>query len=329
MNSTLQHRSLNVNGIQMHVVEQGPVDNKSEVKYPLAICCHGWPELGFSWRHQIPALVNAGFRVVVPDMRGFGKTEAPPEISQYTILHMVGDIVGLVAALGEQQAVVIGHDWGAPVAWSCALMRPDVFPRVIAMSVPHRPRGPAAPIAILRKQGLHNYYWCYFQTPGVAEAEFERDVPVTLRKIIYGVSGDAPIDRESPLMVPEGHGFIDHLRVPEKLPVWISEEDLAVFVAEYKRTGFRGGLNWYRNIDRNWELTAPWQDARVEQPALFIAGTRDPVIAGKRGAAAIEAMHKAVPNVQKVLIERAGHWIQQEKPAEVNAAMLSFLSATA
>jgi len=329
MNSTLQHRSLNVNGIQMHVVEQGPVNNKSEGKYPLAICCHGWPELGFSWRHQIPALVDAGFRVAVPDMRGFGKTEAPPEIPQYTILHMVGDIVGLVAALGEQQAVVIGHDWGAPVAWSCAMMRPDVFPRVIAMSVPHRPRGPAAPIAILRKQGLYNYYWCYFQTPGVAEAEFERDVSVTLRKIIYGVSGDAPIDRESPLMVPEGHGFIDHLRVPEKLPEWMSEEDLAVFVAEYARTGFRGGLNWYRNIDRNWELTAPWQDARVEQPALFIAGTRDPVIAGKRGAAAIEAMHKAVPNVQKVLIERAGHWIQQEKAAEVNAAMLSFLSATA
>ena len=319
MTSTLQHRSLTVNGINMHIMEQGCG--------PLAICCHGWPELGYSWRHQIPALAQAGFRVVVPDMRGFGKTEAPPEISQYTILHMVGDIVALVQALGERQAIIVGHDWGAPVAWHCAMLRPDVFPRVIAMSVPHRPRGPAPPIAILKKQGLHNYYWCYFQTPGVAEAEFERDVSITMRKLIYGVSGDAPIDRENPLMIPEGHGFIDHLRVPEKLPPWIDEADVAVFVGEYKRTGFRGGLNWYRNIDRNWELTAPWEGARIEQPALFIAGTRDPVIAGKRGETAIEAMQKAAPNVQKVLIEKAGHWIQQEKPAEVNAAVLKFLRA--
>jgi|SRR5882724_7345801 len=317
MSSTVQHRSLNVNGIQMHIMEQGAG--------PLAICCHGWPELGYSWRHQIGALAAAGYRVVVPDMRGFGKTDAPQDIAQYTILHMVGDIVALVGALEQKQAVIIGHDWGAPVAWSCAMMRPDVFPKVIAMSVPHRPRGPAAPIAILRKQGLHNFYWCYFQTPGVAEAEFERDVGVTMRKLIYGISGDAPIDRDNPLMVPEGQGFIDRLRVPETLPAWTTEADVEVFVGEYQRTGFRGGLNWYRNIDRNWELTAPWQDARVEQPALFIAGTRDPVIAGKRGAAAIEAMQKAVPNVQKVLIERAGHWIQQERPAEVNAAMLSFL----
>jgi pimeloyl-ACP methyl ester carboxylesterase len=319
MTSTLQHRSLNVNGINMHVAEQG--------SGPLAICCHGWPELGFSWRHQIPALVQAGYRVAVPDMRGFGKTEAPAEISQYTALHMVGDIVGLVQALGEKQAIIIGHDWGAPVAWHCALMRPDVFPKVIAMSVPHRLRGPAPPIAILKKQGLQNFYWCYFQTPGVAEAEFERDVSVSMRKLIYGVSGDAPIDRDNPLMVPEGHGFIEHLHVPEKLPSWISEAEIAVFVEEYTRTGFRGGLNWYRNIDRNWELTAPWEGARIEQPALFIAGTRDPVIAGKRGETAIEAMHKAVPKVQKVLIDRAGHWIQQEKPAEVNAAVLAFLRA--
>ena len=312
-----QTHKIDVNGIRMHVVESG--------SGPLAICCHGWPELGYSWRHQIPALADAGYRVVVPDMRGFGQTEAPAEISQYSILHMVGDIVGLVRALGEQEAVVIGHDWGAPVAWHCAMLRPDVFRKVIAMSVPHRARGPAPPLTILRKQGLHNYYWCYFQNPGVAEREFEGDVSTTLRKIVYGVSGEVPVDRENPLMVPENGGFLDRLRVPETLPAWIREEDLKVFVDEYRRTGFRGGLNWYRNIDRNWELTAPWEEARIEQPALFIAGTRDPVIAGKRGAAAIEAMEKAVPKVQKVLIEKAGHWIQQERPNEVNQAMLGFL----
>lgn len=311
-----QQRSFSVNGIQLHCVEQG--------SGPLAICCHGWPELGYSWRHQIPALVAAGYRVAVPDMRGFGKTEAPQDISQYSILHMVGDMVGLVHALGEKQAVIIGHDWGAPIAWNCALMRPDVFPKVIAMSVPHRLRGPAPPIAILKKQGLQNYYWCYFQTPGVAEAEFERDVATTMRKLIYGVSGDSEA-RENPLMVPEGGGFIDRWKVPDKVPAWTSEQDIGVFVAEYQRTGFRGGLNWYRNIDRNWELTAPWEGARIEQPALFIAGTRDPVIAGARGAAAIEAMQSAVPKVKKVMIEGAGHWIQQERPAEVNAAMVDFL----
>jgi len=317
MSSTLQQRSLTANGIQMHIVEQG--------SGPLVICCHGWPELGYSWRHQIPALVAAGYRVVVPDMRGFGKTDAPLEIEKYTVLHMVGDMVALVQELGEQQAIIIGHDWGAPIAWTCAMLRPDIFTRVIAMSVPHRPRGPAAPLAILKQQGMHNFYWCYFQTPGVAEAEFERDVSVTMRKLIYGISGDAPVDRENPMMLPEGGGFLDRLAVPERMPKWMREEDVNVFVDEFKRTGFRGGLNWYRNIDRNWELTAPWSGALIEQPALFIAGTRDPVIAGKRGAIAIEAMQKVVPTVQKVLLEGAGHWIQQERPAEVNAAMLSFL----
>jgi pimeloyl-ACP methyl ester carboxylesterase len=321
MSSTLQTRTVAVNGIQMYIAEQGPRDGKG----PLAICCHGWPELGHSWRHQIPALVQAGYRVVVPDMRGFGKTEAPHDIDQYSVLHMVGDIVALVQVLGEKQAIIIGHDWGAPIAWTCAMLRPDVFPKVIAMSVPHRPRGPAAPLQILKQQGMHNFYWCYFQTPGVAEAEFERDVSVTMRKLIYGISGDAPVDRENPLMVSEGGGFLDRLRVPDKLPAWTSEADLTVFVSEYQRTGFRGGLNWYRNLDRNWELTAPWQGAVINQPALFIAGTRDPVIAGKRGAIAIEAMKQAVPNVQTVMIEGAGHWIQQERPMEVNAAVTAFL----
>jgi pimeloyl-ACP methyl ester carboxylesterase len=316
MNATTQTRTVQVNGINMHVTESG--------SGPLAICCHGWPELGYSWRYQIPALVKAGYRVAVPDMRGFGKTDAPQDISQYTVLHNVGDIVALVNALGEKQAVIVGHDWGAPVAWHCAMLRPDVFPKVIAMSVPHRGRGPAPPISILRKQGYHNYYWCYFQTPGVAETEFERDVDTTMRKIIYGVAGDA-VDRENPLMVPEGGGFLDRMKLPETLPAWMSEQDLAVFVSEYRRTGFRGGLNWYRNLDRNWELTAPWEGARIEQPTLFIAGTRDPVIAGERGAAAIAAMEKAVPNLTKVMIDKAGHWIQQERPEEVNAAVVAFL----
>jgi pimeloyl-ACP methyl ester carboxylesterase len=290
------------------------------------ILCHGWPELWYSWRHQISALAAAGYRAVVPDMRGFGRTDAPMDSASYTILHTVGDIVSLVGALGESRAFIIGHDWGAPVAWTAAMMRPDVFPGVIAMSVPHRPRSADAPLKLLRAAGLSNFYWIYFQTPGVAEAEFEKDVSVTVRKLLYGISGDVPVDRENPLIVPEGKGFLDRMGVPPSPPSWLTEADINVFVDEYRRTGFRGGLNLYRNIDRNWELTAPWHNALITQPALFIAGTRDPVIAGKRGEVAMEQMTKAVPGVKKVMIDKAGHWIQQERPADVNAAVLEFLA---
>ena len=315
--SGIQHREVSVNGIRMHIAEQG--------SGPLVILCHGWPELWYSWRHQLPALADAGYHVVAPDMRGFGATDAPADTGEYTILHTVGDIVNLVAALGEQQAYIVGHDWGAPVAWHAAMMRPDLFPAVVGMSVPHRGRAPDAPLRMLRKSGYENYYWIYFQTPGVAEAEFERDVPTTMRKLLYGVSGDVKVDREDPLMVPAGKGFLDRMAVPDQLPDWLREKDIERMASEYQRTGFRGGLNLYRNIDRNWELTAAWQDAKIRQPALFIAGTRDPVIAGKRGAAAVAQMSLTVPNVQSVLLEGAGHWIQQERPAEVNQAVIEFL----
>jgi pimeloyl-ACP methyl ester carboxylesterase len=319
MSTELRHHTLIVNGIDMHVAEQG--------SGPLVVLCHGWPELWYSWRHQLPALAAAGCRAVAPDMRGFGQTAAPAREDEYTILHTVGDVVALVGALGESEAIVIGHDWGAPVAWSAAMMRPDMFRAVIGMSVPHRPRAADAPLKLLKQAGLHNFYWIYFQTPGVAEAEFERDVSVTLRKLLYGASGNAPIDRDNPLVVPEGQGFLDRMVAPPTPPAWLREEDIAVMIGQYRRTGFRGGLNWYRNIDRNWELTAAWSNATIRQPALFIAGTRDPVIAGKRGAFAIEDMSRAVPGVKKVLIEGAGHWIQQERPEQVNAAVLEFIAS--
>lgn len=315
----LKHHKLAVNGIQMHVAEQGAG--------PLVLLCHGWPELWYSWRHQLPAIARAGFRAVAPDMRGFGETEAPADHNDYTIMHTVGDVVNLVAALGESRAIVIGHDWGAPIAWTAAMMRPDVFPAVVGMSVPHRPRAGDAPLKVLKQAGLGNYYWFYFQKPGLAEGEFERDVPTTMRKLLYGVSGDVPIDRENPMVIPEGQGFLDRMVVPATLPPWLREEDIGKMAAEYRRTGFRGGLNLYRNIDRNWELTAPWEGAIIQQPALFIAGTRDPVIAGKRGEIAIEHMTRAVPGVKKVLIDKAGHWIQQERPEAVNAAVVDFLGS--
>ncbi|MBB6092645.1 pimeloyl-ACP methyl ester carboxylesterase [Povalibacter uvarum] len=316
---SVTHRELQINGIRMHIAEQG--------SGPLILMCHGWPELWYSWRHQLPALADAGYHVVVPDMRGFGATEAPADASAYSILHTVGDMVALVEALNEREAIIIGHDWGAPVAWNAAMMRPDLFKAVVGMSVPHRPRSAEPPLTLLRQAGMQEYYWFYFQTPGVAETEFERDVPVTMRKLLYGVSGNVPVDRQNPLIVPAGTGFLDRLAVPEKLPDWLREKDVERMASEYQRTGFRGGLNLYRNIDRNWELTAPWHNAQIRQPALFIAGTRDPVIAGKRGEIAIEHMSQAVPGVKKVMIEGAGHWIQQERPEQVNAAVLEFLKS--
>lgn len=314
MQEARQH-TLPVNGIRMHVTEQG--------EGPLVLLVHGWPELGYSWRHQLPALARAGFRAVAPDMRGYGKTDVPTSIDEYTIFHLVGDLVALVEALGETRATVVGHDWGATVAWTAALLRPDVFPAVATMSVPYRGRGPKDPITMLRESGNDDYYLVYFQNPGV-EAEFERDPTLTFRKVLYGVAGENP-ENLAMGVVPRGGGFLDRLHDPEQLPPWLSTDDLAFYAAEFTRTGFGGGLGWYRNLARNWELTAPFQGKRIEQPALFIAGARDPVNAGKRGQNAMRNMEVSVPNLTRVILEGAGHWIQQERPNEVNEALVTFL----
>ena len=257
-----------------------------------------------------------------------GGSDAPEAVDAYSLLHLVGDMVGLVAALGEREAVVVGHDWGANVAWNCALLRPDLFRAVVAMSVPYRPRGPAAPLAALRAAGKHNFYWLYFQPSGIAEAEFERDPAASLRRILGGTSSGQPQNPDEVLMLPEKNGFLDLMPEPVPLPAWLPEGDLAVMADAYRRTGFRGGLNYYRNIDRNWELLAPWHGAPIRQPALFIAGRSDPVIASAIGQKGLEALPQTVPGLRRtVMIEGAGHWIQQERPDEVNAALVAFLRA--
>ena len=312
-------RDLACNGVRLRITEQG--------EGPLVLLLHGWPELSYSWRHQIPALAEAGWRVVAPDMRGFGGSEAPEPITEYTVLHVVGDMVALVAALGERQAVIVGHDWGANIAWTAALLRPDLFRAVAALSVPFRPRGPLPPLAAVRRAGLDRFYWIYFQEPGVAEAEFEADPAATLRRILYSGSGDAPQREGLALTLPEDGGFLARTIDPPALPGWLTAEDLETMATSFRRTGFRGGLNYYRNLDRNWALLAPWQGAQVIPPVLFIAGTRDVVINSPIASGWREAMTAHVPNLRDaVLIEGGGHWIQQERPAEVNAALLRFLS---
>jgi pimeloyl-ACP methyl ester carboxylesterase len=299
------------NGIEMFVTEQGTG--------PLVLLCHGWPELSDSWRHQIPAIAAAGFRVVAPDMRGYGRTSAPDDIESYSIFDLVGDMVALVAALGETRAVIIGHDWGAPVAWHAALFRPDLFTAVGGLSVPPPWRGRERPLDALAHSGISDFYWQYFQTPGMAEAEFERDVDFTMRAITFGGA--------SSLFVKGDHGFLGDPAKTRPRPDWVSEDELARVVEIYRRTGFRGGLNWYRNIDRNWDLTAPWHGAQIHQPAIFIAGAKDAVVTGILGGKRVTEMEGVLPNLRrKLIIEGAGHWIQQERPDEVNAALIAFLN---
>ncbi len=307
-------RTISANGIELSVLEKG--------EGPLVLLCHGWPELSYSWRHQIPAVAAAGFHVVAPDMRGFGQTSAPADIDAYSIFDNVGDMVALVAALGEKQAVIIGHDWGAPVAWHAAMFRPDVFTAVAGLSVPPPSRGRGRPLDSLRESGITNFYWQYFQTPGTAEAEFERDVGLTMRTLL----GRGFSDPAASLFIEDGKGFLGDARGDRPLPDWLGEADLAFFTEAYGKSGFRGGLNWYRNIDRNWELTAPWQGAQIRQPSLFIAGSKDSVITGLIGAKRVADMERVLPNLkQKLIIEGAGHWIQQERVSEVNAALIGFL----
>jgi pimeloyl-ACP methyl ester carboxylesterase len=320
----LRRRTVETNGIRMHLAEQG--------EGPLVLLCHGFPESWYSWRHQLPALAEAGFHAVAPDMRGYGHTDRPDAIDQYTLLHLIGDVVGLLDALDTPSAVIAGHDWGAPLAWASAVLRPDRFRGVIALSGPFGPRGPSRPTTVMPQSGDMLFYQLYFQTPGVAEAEFERDVRLSLRTILYSISGDAPrpansvTDRNAIGMVHRRDGFLAQLVKPESLPPWLTEADVNFYAAEFARTGFRGGLNWYRNIDRNWELLAPFAGAKVSVPALYMAGERDVVLDFSGVRQRIDEMPQFVPQLRRTaILPGCGHWTQQERTAEVNAAMIDFL----
>jgi epoxide hydrolase A/B len=319
------HRTVETNGIRMHVAEAGTG--------PLIVLCHGFPESWYSWRHQLSALAAAGYHAVAPDMRGYGQTDRPAEIEAYTLLHLVGDMVGLLDALGEREAVIAGHDWGAPVAWYSALLRPDRFRAVIGLSVPYAPRRPVRPTTAMPQTDDAQFYQLYFQTPGVAEAEMERDVRQAIRRVLYSASGDraraatgAP--RGEVGMVPRQGGFLSQMIDPPSLPAWLTDADVDFYGGEFARTGFRGGLNWYRNIDRNWELLAPYAGARVQVPALYVAGDRDLVVAFRGMDQLLPNLSRLVPNLRGTLmLPGCGHWTQQERPAEVNAAMLDFLGS--
>lgn len=305
----------------MRLAEAGPLHG------PLVLLAHGWPESWYSWRHQIEPLAAAGYRVVVPDMRGYGGTDAPPEVESYDIFHLVRDMVGILDEAGRDRAVIAGHDWGAVVAWHAALLRPERFRAVAALSVPHfgRPRTP--PVETWKQRyGDNFYYILYHQEPGVAEREYDAD-PEGLLRMLYA-SPDSP--REPPSItgpLRQAGDFIGRWGRPHELPEWLDAEDLEYYIGEFRRAGFRGGVNYYRNLDRNWALLEG-HDEVVEVPALFIAGSLDLVVAHLGRERVEDRMRPCVPQLKHLeWIDGAGHWIQQERPAVCNRVLLDFLEA--
>lgn len=310
------------NGIRLHLLEAG--------EGPLIVLLHGFPELGFSWRHQIAELANAGYRVVAPDQRGYGQTERPSIVESYTLCHLVADIVGLVHALGEGDAAVVGHDWGSAVAWSCALLRPGMFKAIALLSVPYLAGlwdGPPPTAAM--KQLLANgqmLYQLYFQEPGRADRDLAQDPRRSLSGLFAGASGGVTEEERWRFLYPSSEAFLNTLPQVQNIPHWLSASEFEFFVAEFTRTGFTGGLNWYRNMDRSRELLAFLAGSKIRQPSTFIAGEEDLVIAMYRRD--FDLLEQTMPGLTaKTLIRGAGHWVQQEKPEAVSDHLLRFLSA--
>jgi pimeloyl-ACP methyl ester carboxylesterase len=323
-------RMIETNGIRLNIAEAG--------EGPPVLLCHGFPESWYSWRHQIDALAAAGFRAIAPDMRGYGKSDAPEAIEQYTVFHLVGDLVGLLDALAIPSAVIVGHDWGATVAWQAARLRPDRFRAVACLSVPYRPRGPVRPTSVMPRTAEAQFYQLYFQEPGVAEAEFERDPRATVLNMLYGASGEgiATIAAAAASgnagaasgigMVPHSGGMLRSLGAPPTLPPWLSQADIDFYAGEFRRSGFRGPLNYYRNVDRNWELMAAFAGAPVTVPALYVAGDRDLVVSFPGTEQLLANLKSFVPALRGIkMLPGCGHWTQQERPSEVNAAILEFV----
>ena len=313
-------RMIETNGISMRIAEAGDSG-------PLLLLAHGWPESWYNWRHQMTFFANNGYRVVAPDMRGYGKTDAPAAVEDYDIVTLAGDMVGILDALGEETAIMVGHDWGSIVAWNTVLMHPERFDALIAMSVPYGGRAPQSPLVSWQETFQDNFYYILYhnESGGVAEQEYDND-PRGLLSRLY-LSPDSP--REAPTITDpkrSAGGWIGRLGAAKELPQWLSAEDLNYVVSQFEEAGFRGGVNYYRNFHRNWEITEHLQNTKVTVPTLFIAGTKDVVIAGASEGQLNGAMSRVVEDFRGVvLLPEIGHWVQQEAPDETNQAMFEFL----
>ncbi len=315
-----RERRVATNGIELHLVEAGPDDG-----FPVVLA-HGFPELAYSWRHQLPALADAGYHVLAPDQRGYGRSDRPEAIADYDIHHLTDDLLGLLDDIGADRAAFVGHDWGAMVVGSMALLHPERVAGVMTMSVPLLPRGPMSPVQLMRQVfGDSFFYILYFQEPGVADADLGADPGETMTRMLAGLTIPADGGGDvAGLGNPDGGGFVDRLPKPAGLPAWLSQAELDHYIAEFTRTGFTGGINWYRNFDRNWETTPQLEGAKVTVPSAFITGSQDPV----RLMSPEAVMDGHVTDHRgSTIVEGAGHWVQQESPDEVNAALLSFLGS--
>lgn len=314
------HKKVALDGVDIHVAEAGDPSGQA------VILCHGFPELWYSWRHQLLALAAAGYHAVALDQRGYGGSTRPTEVTDYDIFGLTGDLVRLLDDMGQERAVFVGHDWGAIVVWAMAQMHPERVAAVVGMSVPFSPRGDLSTIRLLEAvMGDNFFYILHFQEPGRADAELASDPAEALRRFLGGGSASetgGAFSFGKPLPAATTTVW-DWLPPVHELPPWLSQEELDVFAATFERTGFTGGINWYRNMHRNWELTEHLSKVKIEMPALFVAGDRDPVLTMVDPS----AMDGWVTDLRgKVLVPDAGHWVQQEAPEQVNRALLDFLS---
>lgn len=309
-------RRIATNGIELSVLEAGPADG------PVVILAHGFPELAFSWRHQIGPLAAAGYHVLAPDQRGYGGSTRPKEIADYDVHALTGDLVGLLDDAGVQQAVFVGHDWGSALVWQQALIHPERVRGVVGLSTPLLPRSKREPVATMEYVFRDRFYYIlHFQEPGVADAELDADVRTSFLRMFGGMRAGA--SGFSGALPDDGRGFLDRLDAAAEPPKWITDEDFDVFVDTFTATGFTGGLNWYRTFDRNWRLTAPIADRTIAAPALFAYGSEDPVVSGVD-------LDRSTPWFDDyrgtLVLDGAGHWLQQERQEEVTAILLGFLA---
>ena len=319
--SELRHRVVETNGIRIHVAEQG--------EGPLVLFVHGFPESWYSWRHQLPAVADAGFRAAAIDVRGYGRSSSPRAVEDYRMLKLVADNLGVVQALGETTATIVGHDWGSPIAWNSALLRPDVFTALATLSVPYNPPGGPRPTSVFRQMaGDEEFYIEYFQELGRAEAEIEPDVRSWILGFYFSASGDAPPPKDGGTIATRKQGGLlkDRFSYPDTMPSWMSEADLDVYATEFEYSGITGGLNRYRNVDRDWEDLAAFAGRPITQPSLFIGGDRDgPTI---WGGAAISRFGETLPGLRgSHILKGCGHWTQQERADDVNRILVEWLQS--
>jgi len=314
---TRSFRTIDTNGVRLRAVVEGAG--------PLVILLHGWPQCWYLWRQQIDPLVQAGYRVVVPDQRGYGASECPQPIEGYDIIHLSSDVVGIADALGYEDFLLVGHDWGAIVGWHVALLHPERVRSIVALSVPYS-RWDTNVMTRQEPHGDNFWYSVYFQTPGVAEAELDVDPERSLRRIYFSVCAQAP-DGLWFRPRPKSSKLLDGLLDFDTLPAWLTRADLDYYVAQFQRSGFRGPINYYRNIERNALLTPQLETAKVQQPSLFMIGNQDPARSFFDGQW-VDAMNDYVADLRgKVFVEDCGHWLPIEQPAAVTRGILEFFGA--